>query len=210
MKPGWKVGTLKEFGEVRYGTRVVKTRDQGSKYPVYGGGGKTFQVDNYNRENCMIVARFGMSEECVRWVGGKFFLNDSGLSIHSRDSTNLSQEFLDTQLLARQKEIYEIGRGTAQKNLNVSALRDLHITVPPLEEQRRIVAVLDEAFDGLDRAHTHAEANLSDALDLFVAQVSSLFSCLQEAPQTPVGDVADHCLRKMLDKQKIGGRYANI
>lgn len=45
---------------------------------------------------------------------------------------------------------------------------DLPIPLPPLKEQKRIVAVLDQAFAALDRARTHAEANLSDA-DEFLA-----------------------------------------
>ena len=149
---------------------------KGSKYPVYGGGGATFRVDDYNREDCMIVARFGMSEECARWVSGRFFLNDSGLSVHSRRPAGLSQPFLDMQLLARQQEIYRLGRGTAQKNLKVAAFRDLRIVVPPLEEQRRIVAFLDEAFEGLDRARAHVETNLRDAKELFVSFVASTIS----------------------------------
>ncbi|WP_444460419.1 restriction endonuclease subunit S [Rhodobacter capsulatus] len=43
----------------------------------------------------------------------------------------------------------------------------LSLPLPPLDEQKRIVAVLDEAFEGLDRARANAEANLADARDLF-------------------------------------------
>lgn len=39
----------------------------------------------------------------------------------------------------------------------------LPIPLPPLDEQKRIVAVLDQAFAALDRARAHAEANLADA-----------------------------------------------
>lgn len=40
------------------------------------------------------------------------------------------------------------------------------VPLPPLEEQRRIVAILDQAFAALDRARAHAEANLVDADNL--------------------------------------------
>ena len=46
-------------------------------------------------------------------------------------------------------------------------LLSLPIPLPPLEEQQRIVAVLDEAFEGLARARAHAEANLQNARELF-------------------------------------------
>jgi type I restriction enzyme S subunit len=40
------------------------------------------------------------------------------------------------------------------------------IPLPRLDEQKRIVAVLDQAFAALDRARAHAEANLADATAL--------------------------------------------
>ena len=50
------------------------------------------------------------------------------------------------------------------------------IPLPPLEEQRRIVAVLDDAFEGLDRARAHAEANLHNASELFEIIVDQAFA----------------------------------
>ena len=176
MKAGWEVKPLGEVCEVSYGTRVVKKRDAGTLHPVYGGGGATFFVDQSNRNDCTIVARFGMSEECVRHVEGKFFLNDSGLSVHSKGANVLSQRFLDVQLFGRQLEIYSTGRGTAQKNLDVGKFRELPIIIPPFEEQKRIVAVLDAAFEGLTRAKQNAEANLQNARDLFEASQAKLLS----------------------------------
>jgi type I restriction enzyme, S subunit len=44
---------------------------------------------------------------------------------------------------------------------------ELHTPIPPLEEQKQIVAVLDAAFEGLTRAKENAEANLQNARELF-------------------------------------------
>lgn len=51
MKEGWKVVKLGDVCTINYGTRVVRNRDGGTTYPVYGGGGATFMMDVYNREN---------------------------------------------------------------------------------------------------------------------------------------------------------------
>ena len=61
----------------------------------------------------------------------------------------------------------ELGSGTTFKELSATNLKSLEIPLPPLEEQQRIVAVLDEAFEGLARARAHAEANLKNARELF-------------------------------------------
>lgn len=142
MKEGWTYKRLEDVCSIDYGTRVVQKKDKGTRYYVYGGGGATFMVDNYNRENCFIVSRFAMSTKCTRFVKGKFFLNDSGLSVSPKTST-LSQDFVDKVLLANNDTIYSFGKGMAQRNLDMPSFRNLIIPIPPLAEQERIVAELD-------------------------------------------------------------------
>jgi restriction endonuclease S subunit len=136
--------SLDEVCNVEYGTRVVRKRDGGQGFPVYGGGGATFEMDRFNREDRLLVARFGMSEKCTRFVAGQFFLNDSGLTVSPKNG-ELLQRYLDWQLLSLNNEIYALGKGTAQKNLDVTEFRALSIYVPSsLAEQHRIVRRLDE------------------------------------------------------------------
>lgn len=143
MKEGWIKAKLEDICEVNYGTRVVQKKDGGTIYPVYGGGGATFRMDKYNREDCLIVSRFAMSSLCVRFVKGKFFLNDSGLTIESK-CDNIKQDFLDKHILALNDKIYSLGKGVAQKNLDIKELKQLVLCYPSsITEQERIVAELD-------------------------------------------------------------------
>ncbi len=61
-------------------------------------------------------------------------------------------------------------------NLSNGNLSKLAIRMPSREEQKRIVAVLDQAFSALDRARAHAEANLTDSRLLFESAVDELIS----------------------------------
>ena len=106
LPKGWEIKKLDEVCEVEYGTRVVNKRDGGTIYPVYGGGGATFFMDTFNRENCFIVSRFAMSQQCTRFVEGKFFLNDSGLSVKPRNHKDILQDFLNLQMLFLNDHIY--------------------------------------------------------------------------------------------------------
>lgn len=164
---------LDDACNVEYGTRVVQKRDGGQGYPVYGGGGATFEMDVFNREDRLVIARFGMSEICARLVTGKFFLNDSGLTV-SPKIDSLNQRFLDYQLLSMNDDIYALGKGAAQKNLDVSAFRGLLLFVPPIEEQERIVTLLDEALVGLVTAQSNAEVNHQHALAIFESQLHAV------------------------------------
>ncbi|MBB6470118.1 hypothetical protein HNQ96_006012 [Aminobacter lissarensis] len=57
--------------------------------------------------------------------------------------------------------------GSGIQHFTGQALAKFRVPLPPLEEQQRIVAILDEAFEGLDRARANAEANLQSARELF-------------------------------------------
>lgn len=50
------------------------------------------------------------------------------------------------------------------------------VLLPPLPEQKRIVAILDEAFAGIDAAVANTEKNLANARELFESYLNSVFS----------------------------------
>jgi len=192
MMKDWVNGTIDQLCEVEYGTRVVRKRDAGSKYPTYGGGGATFFMDTHNRQDRMVIARFAISEQCTRFVEGKFFLNDSGLTINPKEKENVDSKFLNYQILSLNDEIYSLGRGTAQKNLNMDEFKKLNFSYPQnLSEQKRIVAKLDECFEAINTARANVEKNLNNAKELFQSQLNQFFSQKGEGwVEKKLGDIA--------------------
>ena len=177
MKQGWELKKLGEVCNVGYGTRVVNKRDGGSIYPVYGGGGPTFFMDTFNRADCLVVGRFALSEKCTRFVKGQFFLNDSGLTVSPLNKNELFQNFLNLQLLFLNDYIYSLAKGAAQKNLDVSAFKNIEIHYPKsLPEQERIVSILDKAFSAIDQAKQNAKKNLKNAKELFDSYLTGIFA----------------------------------
>lgn len=55
-------------------------------------------------------------------------------------------------------------------------LKELHFFIPPLSEQRRIVAILDEAFAGIAAAKEKAEQNLKNAKEVFTHYLKQVFN----------------------------------
>ena len=142
---------LDSIANIEYGTRIVKKKAEGTIYPVYGGGGETFRTDDYNRENRFVISRFGMSPECVRYVSGKFFLNDSGLTVKSIDN-RLNDDFLNLFLYCYQPVIFALGRGIAQKNLDMNAFASLKVPLPSQLIQQKIVIECQNIDEELYRA----------------------------------------------------------
>lgn len=77
---------------------------------------------------------------------------------------------------------------TGIRNLDFNAYKDFVVPIPPLDEQKRIVAVLDQAFTALGRARAHAEANLADARELFDSTRRELLSATDGGIATSLGD----------------------
>lgn len=107
---------------------------------------------------------------------------------------------------AYQEFLASLSSGANINNLRFADLGKLLVPVPTEVEQKRIVSILDQAVAALDRARAHAEANLANADDLFLQMASeSLDQIVRASGTAPVGEVADHCLGKMLDKKKNKG-----
>ncbi len=64
---------------------------------------------------------------------------------------------------------------TGIRNLDGDAYKGIKISFPPFPEQQRIVAILNEAFDGVAIAKVNAEQNLQNARALFESHLSTVF-----------------------------------
>jgi type I restriction enzyme S subunit len=175
MKNKWPTKKIKEICNIDYGTRVVRTRNTPGEFYVYGGGGKTFTSNKYNRENCVIISRFAMSINCVRKINGRFFLNDSGLSVSTKNKNILSQEFLDKLIFGLQDKIYSLGRGQAQRNLHIDGFKDLEIPLPPLEIQKKIIKILDDKFEKLKKAKKNREDSILNTEKILSKTLGEIF-----------------------------------
>ena len=67
-------------------------------------------------------------------------------------------------------------RVAAQPKLALNRLKTISIPLPPLPEQKRIVAILDEAFAGISLAVANAEKNLANARELFESYLNNVFT----------------------------------
>jgi len=65
--------------------------------------------------------------------------------------------------------------GSSIPQLTVPMIKEYPIPVPPLPEQKRIVAILDKAFVAIAKAKANAEQNLKNAKELFESYLQGVF-----------------------------------
>ena len=131
------VKTLGEVCNVNQGTYITKDMKIQGNYPVYGGGNISSYINQYNREDEIIVAKDGVSVDCVRYEKNKFFLNHHGWTIICKDE--IIKKFMFYYLQTIQPELLSIAKGTAQLGINQENFYKLKITIPSLERQQEIV-----------------------------------------------------------------------
>lgn len=197
MKAGWEV---RQLGEV---CTVVNGGTPKSHVPSYWGGDVNWLTPkdmgqmqgDYIAETPRKITQEGLSNSSARTVPphsvimstrapiGHLAINEAPMAFNQGcrgmvPDKHLNARYLFHFLSANTEQLNDLGTGTTFKELSSSALKAFPVPLPPLEEQQRIVAVLDEAFEGLTRARAHAEANLQNARELFSTVLDDAFAVI--------------------------------
>lgn len=73
------------------------------------------------------------------------------------------------------EQMEKLQKGASYPAVTDAEVRSQILAFPPLTEQQRIVAILDEAFAGIATAAANAELNLANARELFESYLQSVF-----------------------------------
>ncbi len=93
-----------------------------------------------------------------------------------KPNENIDLTFILYAIDSRRFEILNQRRGVRQKNLSLAKIKNIKLPIPQISEQKRIVAILDEAFEGIDRAIANTEKNLANARELFESYLNAIFT----------------------------------
>lgn len=94
---------------------------------------------------------------------------------------NILPKFLYYMLIspAFKNLIFNLTDGANINNLKYSDLKDFKLNIPPLSEQQRIVKILDEAFENIEKAKQNALQNLNNAKELFESYLNNTLKYLE-------------------------------
>jgi type I restriction enzyme S subunit len=100
--------------------------------------------------------------------------------------------FYQTLSCSFKEQLESLASGTTVPIVNKSKFNSIEIVLAPLPEQHRIVAILDEAFDGIAAAKANAEKNFQNARALFESHLQSVFT---ERGEGWVDSTIGECMR---------------
>jgi len=180
MKNGWQTKTLDQISSNLDSQRIPVTKSIRSEgeYPYYGASGIVDYVANYIFDcDALLVSEDGAnllarSTPIAFSVSGKYWVNNHAHILTFDDMA--TQRFVELYLDSIPLNDYVTGM--AQPKLTQKALNEIPIPLPPLPEQRRIVGILDKAFEGLATAKANAEKNLQNARALFESHLNAVFT----------------------------------
>ncbi|MEO8514440.1 MAG: restriction endonuclease subunit S [Ignavibacteria bacterium] len=171
MKQGWEI---KRLGDICYheSSNISQNQLENEKgdYPIFGASGLIKNVSFFKQDKPYLsIVKDGSGVGRVT----KMHSNTSviGTLQYILPKENIDINFLYYSMISI--DFRKFITGAAIPHIYFKNYKDEPILWVPLNEQKRIVAKLDEIFTNIDKAKTNAEKNLQNAKELFE-------SCLQE------------------------------
>lgn len=178
MISGWESKSLGDMCEVLDSRRrpVTKKDRRPGEYPYYGATGIVDYVDEFIFDEPLVLvgedgAKWGSGDGTAFSVSGRCWVNNHAHVLRP-DRTRLLDEWLVYYLV--HEDLSSFVSGLTVPKLNQGNLREIPVPVPPLPEQRRIVAILDEAFEASATAKANTEKNLQSAREVFESKLYAL------------------------------------
>ena len=136
-----------------------------------------FWLDTYDSRYLIhsgdLLLSLSGSFKAVRWSGPNALLNQRILKLTPK--TDVTDEWLLTSISNALEQISLLGKHSIINNVSVRDLQAFEIPLPPLEEQKRIAAILNEQIAAVETAKKAAEERLAAAKALPAAYLREVF-----------------------------------
>ena len=156
LPKGWCETTLGNTIVIKSGD-AIKVRDNRiGKYPIYGGNGITGYNESYNVDGInIIIGRVGFYCGSVHYVNNKIWVTDNAFVTKIMGNV-YTPKFL--YYLLQQYGLQQYSNSTAQPVISGKTVYPINVMLPPLSEQYRIVAKIEELFSQLDKIESSLQA----------------------------------------------------
>jgi len=190
MRKDWKIKNFEDCLEKIKYTNKIKRKYflESGKFPIVSqeqeaiNGYWNNPKDVFKIEKPVII--FGDHTQILKYVDFDFVLGADGVKIIQPIDELYSKFF------------YYFLMGVNLKSLGYARhyrlLKEKLVLIPPIKEQKRIVSILDEAFEKISKAKETSENNLKNAKEVFESYLQSIFEKKGEAwEEKTLGEVIE-------------------
>ena len=204
----WEWVRLRDIFSLQAGKNIhtseIKDAPFKGAVPCYGGNGIRGYVDRYNHNgDYPLIGRQGALCGNVNRATGRFYATEHAVCVETFCNTDVGWACLFLEAL----NLNQYATATAQPGLSVAKINQIVIPVPPLSQQRRIVAKFEELAPKLV-LYEKAEIEREKLQSSFPARLKK--SILQQAvqgklvPQDPSDESAEVLLKRIqAEKQRL-------
>ena len=183
----WVWGRLGDVISVSSGKNLTQKQMKGTgKYPVYGGNGITGYFDEYLVEkNTIVIGRVGYYCGSALKVISNSWVTDNALIVKYSKSLFFPDFLLH---LLNQLNLKDSSVSTAQPVISAQRIYPLKFPLPPLNEQKRIVAKIEELlpfieeYDKKEQKLTTLNQQFPDQLKKSILQAAIQGQLVAQAP----------------------------
>ena len=158
LPSGWKWVRFGELFQVKSGNNLSKSKMKDGNIPVFGGNGITGYHNESNVEkSTIVIGRVGYYCGSVHLTPPEAWITDNAF-FTTYDEKILFQDFVIW--LLKTIDLQANTSSTAQPVISGSKIYPIVIPLPPIEEQKRIVAKVDELMLLCDQLEQQTEASI--------------------------------------------------
>ena len=213
MKEGWrmvKLGEVADFVRGPFGGSLTKSIFKENGYAVYEQQHAIYHHTNiryfidqikFDEMQRFKVKPGDLIMSCSGTIGEVYIIPSNApvgvinqallkLSVTSKLDRNYFKNWLESPIF--KDIIFKFSKGAAIPNVpGVKILKEIEIPLPPLEEQHRIVSILDASFEKIDALKKNAEENLKNAKALFQQVLAQELKPKEGWVEKKLGEVYD-------------------
>ncbi|MDD1419337.1 restriction endonuclease subunit S [Dolichospermum sp. ST_sed1] len=170
---GWEIKKLGEVCTLQRGFDLPKgQREEGDYLLISSSGCIDTHTEAKSFAPGVVTGRSGS-------IGSVFFITEDfwplNTTLYVKDFHGNDPRFIF--YLLNKFDLKRFASGVGVPTLNRNSVHSELVIIPSsIIEQKRIVAIADEAFEGIDRAIRNTEKNLSNARELFESYLNSIFT----------------------------------
>ena len=200
LPKGWEWTTLGEVISIKSGNAIKVRDNKNGSFPIYGGNGISGYSDEYNIDKpTIVIGRVGFYCGSIHYVKSKAWVTDNAF-ITSTYGNVYDIDFL--YYLLTYCNLRQYSNSTAQPVISGKTIYPVHVPVPPIKEQRKIVEKIEFwllCISQLEFSQSKVKSTIKQAK----SKILDLAIHGKLVPQDPNDEPASELLKRINPKAEI-------